>query len=102
MAKDAQRDQDRLALPLPPEAMARNPAQGSGAMSGAPRSPTPSPEPPSASGERLARLHSNIDDVRQTLRDRIESLGHEITGLQRALALEIRGDKTRGKLGLKS
>ena len=62
--------------------MARNTSQGQSARGGAPRSPAP--EPSSSSSERLARLESQIDDVRQELSDRIESLGREIAGLKRA------------------
>ena len=66
--------------------MARNTAQGSSARGGAPRSPAPAPEP-STSEERLARLEGALDDVRQKMSERIESLGREIAGLRRAQEL---------------
>jgi len=64
--------------------MARNTGQGSSSRGGAPRSPAPAPEPSSTSAERLARLESLLDDVRQTVGNRIENLGREIAGLRRA------------------
>lgn len=67
--------------------MARNPSQGSGAKSGAPRSPAPGPS--SASSDRLTQLERKLDEVRGSnipvLSDRIESIRAKVEGLRKII-----------------
>lgn len=78
---------------FPPQTMARTLLQGFGAESGIPGSQAPAPGP-SASSYGLTQIENNLDDVMQTVIDRVDSMSRDIDGDPHRI-LEIQGQEIR-------